>query len=69
MPSQLTPFLLHPSGDLYKFVELGSQSSLQQVLSASTVGNRITWPEMASPPQLAAKDKASASFENADAFD
>jgi dTDP-4-dehydrorhamnose 3,5-epimerase len=29
----------------------------------------ITWPEMASPPQLAAKDQAAASFKNADAFD
>ncbi|OYT93474.1 MAG: permease [Burkholderiales bacterium PBB3] len=33
--------MLHPFGDLYKFVELGSQSNLQQVLVASTAGNRF----------------------------
>ncbi len=31
-----------------------------------TVG--IAWPEMTAPPQLAAKDQAGATFENADAF-
>ena len=34
-------FLLHPSGDLVKSVETGSQSSLQRVHAGSTAGNRI----------------------------